>query len=89
MQLCAVDATERTANGVEPACRDVARDDRIGHSGKPAVPQMHVGPADLRAGSPQQRTAGGKIGALEPANFDWRVRGRHDGGEDAIAHGVR
>jgi hypothetical protein len=26
---------------------------------------------------------------LEPANFDRRVRCRHDGGEDAIAHGVR
>ena len=44
------------------AGRDVARDDRVRHAGKPAVPEMHVGAAHLRARRAQQRGAGRQIG---------------------------
>ena len=56
------DVRERSANGVERAGRDVARDNRIRHARQPAVPQVHVGAADFRTRGAQQRGARRQIG---------------------------
>ena len=82
----AVEPRERPANRFEHAGRDVAGNDRIGHAGQPAVPEVHVGPADLRPRRAQQRRARRKIGTGELADLDRLPRRRHDRGEDGCRH---
>ena len=43
---------------------------------EPAVPQVHVGPAHLRARGPQQRGARRQVGARELADLDRLPRRR-------------
>ena len=85
----AVEPAQRAANRLERAGGHVAGDDRIRHAREPAVPEVHVGAAHLGARGAQQRGAGRQIGTRELAHLDGPPGGRHHGGEDAIAHGVR
>jgi hypothetical protein len=50
---------------------------------------MNVGAAHLRTRGAKERGADGKIGTGELTDLDRPFGGRHHGGEDAVAHGVR
>ena len=82
----AVEPGERPANRFEHAGRHVAGNDRIGHAGQTAVPQVHVGAADFRSRRAQQRCARRKIGTSELADLDRLTRGGHHRREDGSRH---
>ena len=87
-QSRSVEAFDRAAHGVDRSGRDVARDDRIGHARKTAMPQVHVRTADLGARRPQQCCAVGQIRPVKFPDFDRLMRAWHDRGKDALAHRV-
>jgi hypothetical protein len=82
----AVEARERTSDFVERADGDVSRNNRIRDSGQAAVPQVHVGAADLGADRAEQRAARCQIRFRKFTDLDRPVRRYHDGGKDGIAH---
>ena len=85
----AVDAVQRPAHRRRATPAETwPGNDRIRHAGEPAVPEMHVGAADLRPRGPQQRAARRADRARELADLDRLPRRGHDRGEDAVAHAV-
>ncbi len=88
-QRLAIDRAQAAANRLESAGRNMTRDDRVRDTRKTTVPQVDIGAAHFGSRGPQQRRAVGEIRPREFANLDRFVRPGHDGGEDAVAHGVR
>ena len=88
-QRLAIDGAQAAANRLQRAGRNMTGDDRVGDTRQTTVPQVDVGTAHFGSRGPQQRRAVGEIRPREFANLDRFVRPGHDGGEDAVAHGVR
>ena len=88
-QRLAVDSAQRSADRFKSTGRHVTGNDRVRDTGKTTMPEVDVGPAHFRSHRPQQRGALDQIGTRVFANLDRFVRPGHDGGEDAVAHGVR
>lgn len=85
----AIDACERAANRVEDTGGDMARNDRIWHTGQPPVPEVNIGATHLGSRSSEKGAARLEIGSIEFADLDRTPRTGHDGGKDAVTHGVR
>jgi hypothetical protein len=85
----AIDALQRPADVFERAGGYVAWNDRIGHAGEAAMPQVDVGSAHFGPGRAKQRRARRQRGAIEFTNLDGPPRASHHGSEDAITHVVR
>jgi hypothetical protein len=85
-QIRSVEAAQRAANHVESSGCHMSRDDRVRHPGEPAVPEVHVGAADLRSDGAQQRCSGREIRPIERSNLNRPPRTGHHGGEDAVTH---
>jgi hypothetical protein len=88
-ELSTVETADLPAKSLKDAGRNVSGDDRIWHSGQAAVPEVDVGATYFRSCRAQQRSTGRKIRPRVLANLDRPLWRRHDGGEDAITHGVR
>ena len=88
-QRAAANVRNRSAHALERAGADVARNDRIRHAGQAAVPEMHVGAADLGQRRAQERAAGRQIRFGKLANLDRRARRRHDGSKDQGMNAAR
>ena len=68
---------------------DVTGNDRVRHAGQTAVPEVHVGAADLGALTCAAAPApGGKIGTRKLAQLDRLPRRGHHRGENAVTHAV-
>ena len=53
------------------------------------MPEVYISTADFRPYRAEQRSPRGKIRTVELADLDRTPRPWHDGGKDAITHGVR
>ena len=85
----AIDACQRAANRIEYAGRDVTRNDRVWHARQPPMPEVNVGATHLGSRRSEKRAARLEIGSIEFAYLDRTPRTGHDGGKDAVTHGVR
>jgi hypothetical protein len=77
-----VDAAHVAANLVGDADRHVARDDRKRHAREPAVPDVHVGAADLGIQRAQEYGSRLKHRLRKLPQLDRHQRCRHHGGNN-------
>ena len=76
-----VDVAHASADFRETTDGDVPWYDRIWNTGKPAMPQVHIGTADFGVARVQQRRTGLQVGLGEFAEFNRNVCPGKDGGE--------
>jgi hypothetical protein len=89
VELSAINTAERPANRFKDARRYVPWDNRIWHPRQSTMPEVNVSAANLGSRRAQQCGTVRQIGSRVLANLDRPLRRSHDGGEDAITHGVR
>jgi len=81
-QIRSVESSDRSTNRIEHTGRHVSWNDRIWDAGQPAVPQVNIGAAHLRARGTKERSARGQVRTRKLPDLNWLQRRGHHRGQD-------